>query len=169
MFHRINSLIRLFVGYFEEIVIALVLSFLFLTVIANVLIRWLPIQIIWTEELAKYLFVWTIFMGVSSAVKYNDHVSVTFFVDSLPERLRSFAVLLSDMLFLGFSVFITYQGWMMFHLHLSIGKSIDSVRFPIAVFSVVMPLAFGCTTIRQTQKVLRDLGVIKKDLKTDRM
>ena len=141
----------------EEVILAIVVTMLFATVVSNVLIRWLPFQIIWTEELAKYLFVWTIFMGVSSAVKYDDHVRVSFFVDLLPSKYRSGVMIIANGLFLAFAAFVAYQGCLMFYLHLSIGKSIDSVHFPIAVFSVIIPLAFGLTVIRLLQRILTDV------------
>ena len=143
--------------HFEEVILAIVVALLFTTVISNVLIRYLPFQIIWTEEFAKYLFVWTIFMGVSSAVKYDDHVRVSFFVDLLPPKWRSSVMLLANGLFLAFAAFVAYQGSQVFYLHLSIGKSIDSVHFPIAVFSVILPLAFGLTVIRLLQRILTDV------------
>jgi len=143
--------------HFEEVVLAIVVTLLFVTVVSNVLIRYLPFQIIWTEELAKYLFVWTIFMGVSSAVKYDDHVRVSFFVDLLPSKYRSGVMIIANGLFLAFAAFVAYQGCLMFYLHLSIGKSIDSVHFPIAVFSVIIPLAFGLTVIRLLQRILTDV------------
>ncbi len=143
--------------HFEEVILATVVTMLFATVISNVLIRYLPFQIIWTEELAKYLFVWTIFIGVSSAVKYDDHVRVSFFVDLLPPKWRSSVMIFANGLFLAFSAFVAYQGCQVFYLHVSIGKSIDSVHFPIAVFSVILPLAFGLTVIRLLQRIFADV------------
>ena len=157
------SALRWLCRHFEEVVLTIVVTLLFTTVVSNVLIRWLPFQIIWTEELAKYLFVWTIFMGVSSAVKYDDHVRVSFFVDLLPPKYRSIVMILANCLFLAFAAFVAYQGWLMFQLHVSIGKSIDSVHFPIAIFSVIIPLAFGLTVIRLLQRLFTDLRTFGTD------
>ena len=156
MFKALRAL-RWLWRHFEEVVLAFVVTMLFATVISNVLIRYLPFQIIWTEELAKYLFVWTIFMGVSSAVKYDDHVRVSYFVDLLPPKCRSSVMLFANALFLAFAAFVAYQGSQVFYLHVSIGKSIDSVHFPIAVFSVILPLAFGLTVIRLLQRMLSEV------------
>jgi TRAP-type C4-dicarboxylate transport system permease small subunit len=45
----------------------------------------------------------------------------------------------------------------------SIGKSIDSVHFPIAIFSVIIPLAFGLTVIRLLQRLFTDLRTFGTD------
>jgi TRAP-type C4-dicarboxylate transport system permease small subunit len=46
-------------------------------------------SLVWTEEASRYLFVWMTFLGAALAVKEQSHIGVTAFVDSLPERLRS--------------------------------------------------------------------------------
>ncbi len=155
-------LIKRLCQHFEEIVLGVVVTTLFATVVSNILIRYLPFQIIWTEELAKYLFVWTIFMGVASAVKYDDHVRVSYFVDLLPPRPRILIMIAANLSFLAFAAFVAYQGWEMFLLHVTIGKSIDSVHFPIAVFSVIVPLAFGCTVVRLLQQLRRQFAQLRQ-------
>ena len=100
-------------------------------------------------------------MGVASAVKYDDHVRVSYFVDLLPRRTRSLVMIGANLLFLAFAAFVTYQGWEMFSFHLAIGKSIDSVHFPIASFSVIVPLAFGCTVIRLLQQLWKQINDLR--------
>lgn len=45
-----------------------------------------PIQ--WAEELAIALFIWFIFIGISSSMKRNGHVGVDYFVKKLPHSLQ---------------------------------------------------------------------------------
>lgn len=57
--------------------------------ILNVVSRYVfnqPIQ--WAEELAIALFIWFIFIGVSSSMKRNGHVGVDYFVNKLPRPLK---------------------------------------------------------------------------------
>lgn len=42
----------------------------------------------WTEELARYLFVWITFVGMALAIRDRTHIRVTLVVDQLPARLR---------------------------------------------------------------------------------
>lgn len=56
---------------------------------ANVILRYVfskPIP--WTEEVTLMLFVWLIFVGMSTAMKYNTHIGVDYFVGKLPKSLR---------------------------------------------------------------------------------
>lgn len=40
----------------------------------------------WSEELARYCFVWIVFIGASAALKRGAHIGVDFFVMHLSER-----------------------------------------------------------------------------------
>ena len=42
----------------------------------------------WTEELARYLFVWITFVGAALAIRDRSHIRVALLVDRLPRKLR---------------------------------------------------------------------------------
>ena len=38
----------------------------------------------WTEEAARLVFIWLIFMGISYGTKYDKHINVTIVLDKMP-------------------------------------------------------------------------------------
>lgn len=42
----------------------------------------------WTEELARYAFIWSNLTGAAICVRYNSHATVTAITDSLPDRAQ---------------------------------------------------------------------------------
>mgnify|MGYP001584256579 CR=1 FL=1 len=64
----------------------------------------------WSEELARYLFIYLIFFGASIVYKQNRHISVNYFFDQLPARLRSIISISLDILLLIFLLVVFYQG-----------------------------------------------------------
>lgn len=67
----------------------------------------------WTEEIARYLLIATVFVGAAVGVTKNNHIQVDFFYRFMPAPLaRGMAVLvdLARVLFFGASVLLT---WMM--------------------------------------------------------
>jgi TRAP-type C4-dicarboxylate transport system permease small subunit len=38
----------------------------------------------WTEEAARYLYVYVVFLGTSAGISSRSHVSIAFFVERLP-------------------------------------------------------------------------------------
>ena len=46
--------------------------------------------LIWSEELAKLLFVYVGMLGISVAVRKQEHVFIDFLTNLMPEKIRKF-------------------------------------------------------------------------------
>src|SRR5678816_1188047 len=80
----VSSLLRLVERIIDAAAIA-AFSGIFLCVIAQVVLRYLfnnPLT--WSEELARYLFIWCAFLGWLVASRRHSHLAMTFVVDRLP-------------------------------------------------------------------------------------
>lgn len=64
----------------------------------------------WSEELARYMFIWSVLLGSSMCVKRRGHVGVELVVMMLPERLRAYAEILADALSVIFFAILTIYG-----------------------------------------------------------
>jgi TRAP-type C4-dicarboxylate transport system permease small subunit len=66
----------------------------------------------WTEEIARYLLIATVFVGAAIGVAKNNHIQVDFFYRFMPTWLARAMALLTDVLriaFLGAMVVLTWQ------------------------------------------------------------
>jgi TRAP-type C4-dicarboxylate transport system permease small subunit len=66
----------------------------------------------WTEEIARYLLIATVFVGAAIGVAKNNHIQVDFFYRFMPPWLGRAMALLTDALriaFLGAAVLLTWQ------------------------------------------------------------
>ena len=66
----------------------------------------------WTEEIARYLLIGTVFVGATIGVAKNNHIQVDFFYRFMPQWLGRSMALLTDVLriaFLGAAVLLTWQ------------------------------------------------------------
>jgi len=66
----------------------------------------------WTEEIARYLLIATVFVGAAIGVAKNNHIQVDFFYRYLPRAAGRAMALLADVLriaFLGSAVVLTWQ------------------------------------------------------------
>ncbi len=64
----------------------------------------------WTEEIARYLLIMTVFVGAAMNVRKNNHIQVDFFYRILPRwwtRPMSVVVDVLRILFLGYCVYLT--------------------------------------------------------------
>ena len=62
---------------------------------------------VWTEELARYAFVWMVFLGASIGVKKHTHFSLTFIIDKFPAFLKkSIIIFMTSLIFVGVIVML---------------------------------------------------------------
>jgi TRAP-type C4-dicarboxylate transport system permease small subunit len=64
----------------------------------------------WSEEMARFSFVWVSFFGASALMRVREHVNVTVFVDNFPPRLRAVCVLLANLCALVFAYYFVVGG-----------------------------------------------------------
>jgi TRAP-type C4-dicarboxylate transport system permease small subunit len=106
------GVIRFTVKYFEEIVAGAFMVLMSLTTFANVLARYFfnsPIQ--WAEELARYSFIWVVFMGAVVCTKRKRHIAIDILLTALPARASACVRLLADICTLGIALVIAKYGW----------------------------------------------------------
>ena len=66
----------------------------------------------WTEEIARYLLIATVFTGAAIGVAKNNHIQVDFFYRHLPHWVCRTLSIVADILrcaFLGVATFLTWQ------------------------------------------------------------
>ena len=56
---------------------------------AQVLFRKIAVSVDWTEELARVLFITSVFLGIAIAIYERKHIVVDFLFNRLPPRLRA--------------------------------------------------------------------------------
>lgn len=62
----------------------------------------------WSEELARYLFIWSVYTSASFAIISNAHIRIDAVLKLYPKAIRRFIPILADTIFLIYSLIITY-------------------------------------------------------------
>ncbi|WP_102335528.1 TRAP transporter small permease [Salimicrobium jeotgali] len=78
-----------FLRNFEEIVGGSLFIVIFLVLIVQIFSRQvLDSPNTWSEQMARFLFVYVGYLAVSSEIKNEGHVRIEYFFDKLPEKVR---------------------------------------------------------------------------------
>lgn len=104
----------------------------------------------WTEEIARYLLIATVFTGATIGVAKNNHIQVDFFYRHMPRVLCRLMAALVDairMLFLGAAVVLTWQ--MMNKLG----------NYQMTVVNLPMNIVYGVVLVGFATMFLRSLWV----------
>ena len=134
-----------------------VLTILLVTdVLLGILARFIHFEVVFATELGKYIFIWLCAIGISAAAKDNQHVRMNFIVEKLGID-RKVTWILSQTLFLIFSLFFFYYGLQLTWMHIQMDKSTMGFVFPMFIFTSALPIGFALTSIRIIADIIKSL------------
>jgi len=117
---------------------------------------------VFATELGKYLFIWLCLVGISAAAKDNQHIRISFIVERLPVNPK-ITWILSQIIFLIFSLFFFYVGLRLTWMHTIMKKSTVGFDFPMFVFSAALPVGFFLTSMRLVKDIFHQVRGTGKD------
>jgi TRAP-type C4-dicarboxylate transport system permease small subunit len=96
-----------------DLLLGILLCLIVILIFIQVLFRYLLNNSLnWTEELAKYLFIWMIFIGAACVFKDKIHIGVDFFVSLLPLKYQRYMHVVDLVLITLFSACSAVIGYM---------------------------------------------------------
>ncbi len=113
---------------------------LFGVVLAQIGFRYLlGSPLVWSEELARYIFVWVCFLGWLMAVARNDHIVITMIRDRLGRAGRTMVMLLAELASIVLAAVLLWQGWAIAVRNLTV--TTVTLPFPFVVVYAIVPVA----------------------------
>jgi TRAP-type C4-dicarboxylate transport system permease small subunit len=125
---------------------ALMFALLVGLVLAQVVARKFFEPLVWTEELARYVFTWVAFLGWVIATDRRSHIAITQGVDRAGPRLHRLLVAFSDGATLLLMGLLLWQGMRL----VANNAGIDAVSLPLSialVYAAVPLAAAGVATV----------------------
>lgn len=89
------------------VLLALLVAVVFLQVASRFVLK-LPIE--WSEEMARFLFIWFCWLGCSYATCSYHHIRITAHIRVLPKTIALWLLRLGDVLWIGFNLVVFYGG-----------------------------------------------------------
>lgn len=158
------KIIRWLDRYFEELLSAALLAAATIIIALQIVFRMTGAPLAWTEELARYMFVWIIYISCSYAVKKRAHIQVELVPLLLKERGRFILSLVSDALFLIFASVITYFGaQMMYNVMFVKTQFSPAMGLNMGYVYLSFVLGLGLTSVR----LIQDIILRVKEYRTD--
>ncbi|OLS41062.1 TRAP transporter small permease [Bacillus sp. MRMR6] len=86
------------------------LSIFIVAIMIQIVTRHLGIAVIWTEEVANYSFIWSVFMGASVMVNRKEHFSFDMLAKKLAGKSRTTLIIVIDTIILVFALSLLNYG-----------------------------------------------------------
>ena len=119
----------------------------------------------WTEEIARYLLIATVFTGATIGVVKNNHIQVDFFYRFMPKKLARVSATVVDVMRIGFFAAATVLSAMMM-LKLGSTSRMTMVDLPMNWIYGICMLSFAAMAWRSVQVALlhrrRGYSVLEK-------
>jgi len=121
----------------------------------------------WSEELARYLFLWLIYLAISYGAKIMKHIKIEAFLAVFPKKLRPCIIILGDILFFVFAVFIIYTSFVWVQRQIKLGQLSPALHVPMWVIYAAPFTGFTLTAIRQIQTLAYRFKQLKEGGQND--
>ena len=112
-----------------------------LTIAVQVMSRVINYSTPWTEELSRFLFIWTAFLGMATGFRSADHPRVEFLVARLPLVLATPARLLTPICAVVFFGIAGRFGYLLMLQQVRFGEI--SPAMGIGMWAITLPIVLG--------------------------
>lgn len=117
----------------------------------------------WSEELARYLYVWQTWLGVSYAARNGTHLRITMLKDRLPAGMQKILELFVTLVWLGFGIFVIYQGMGVVGTIAGFGQKSSALKIPMQFCYASIPVGMFLMCIRIVERTIKDQFGRKKE------
>jgi len=137
-----------FENYICQVLLSIFISLLFIQILARELFNY---SLSWEEELARFCFVWFVFLGASYAARLAAHNRVTFQFKFLPKMVGNYIEAFADAIWVLFNIVIIYKSVFLIESMFEYPYITPTLGWSMAYVYMIFPLAFTVMTIRIIQ------------------
>ncbi|BBO56194.1 MULTISPECIES: TRAP transporter small permease [Cobetia] len=105
----------------------------------------------WMEELARYAFVWFVFLGAAHAAHLSAHNRLQTHINLLPRKVANAILLFVDLIWALFSLIIAYKSLDLIGLLTEFPYESPALGWSLAYVYYIFPVAFTLMAFRVVQ------------------
>ncbi|WP_238456306.1 TRAP transporter small permease [Desulfotruncus arcticus] len=144
----------------EEYILVFSLAFTVFLIFIQIVMRYVfHHSLSWSEELARYVFLWQIWLGASFAVKEHRHLRIEAIKNVLSPKAQKYFELITLVIWFGFSLFLAFKGAELTMILLQRGQVSPAMRLPMAYAYASVPVGCGLMAIRLIEEMF---GLFRK-------
>ena len=143
--------------YFLNFSVALMGLVLFIQIVMRYVFNH---PLIWSEELARYLFIWMAFIGIGYGIKYDLHIKMEAFLAIFPQTAQQVVVIITEVVTIIFMGIILIPG-LQFAIHTGHVPS-SAMGIPMYWVYSAFPVGMMLGMLRMTISVIRQCKALGK-------
>lgn len=145
-------------NYIEDYACRFLLGIFVILLFAQVVLRiTLGIGTAWMEELARYAFIWFVFLGAAHAAHLSAHNRLQTHINLLPKKVANSILLMVDLVWVGFCLVLAWKSLDLIGLLLDFPYKSPGLGWSLAYVYFVFPISFVLMASRVLQVQYRKL------------
>ncbi|KHF39447.1 TRAP transporter small permease [Halalkalibacter okhensis] len=145
-------------GFFSLIIASLLI---FVQVVLRYVFNY---SLYWSEEVARYLIIWFIFIGSSIAVREKSHATVDLLLVYLPPVFKRILSVLGSVIAIIFFSFIIQSGIKTIENVVQFNNVTPALGIPMFIPYLAIPVGSALMILRFIQLIIAELRDFKNDL-----
>ncbi len=151
-----------FFDKFEERLLISGMAAIVIIVFLQVIMRYFfQKSLTWSEEIARFTFLWMVWLGAGYATKKRAHIKIEAFVSKLSSPLREKINFTALIIWVLFAFFLVFKGGQLTYLLFKRHQLSPVLEIPMAWAYMAVPAGSGLMLLR----LLRQLPEALKDLR----
>ena len=143
---------------FEEVTSSVALSLMAGIIILQVFQRYvMQHSLDWPEELARYLFIYSVYLGSSYAAAGRRHLEVTIIRTVFGKRIGIISTILAYIITVFFCFLMFFWGFKMIFFVIESNQVAPALQFPMWIAYICIPLGFLLMGFRTCIVILKFL------------
>lgn len=123
----------------EEIVSSVFFTIMCISVALGVFTRFFELSLVWTDELARYTFIWSVLLGTVVVFKHKKHIVIDAFSNMLPKAVNTMIQIVVRLGLLYLFLILLKYGWGLTIQTWSVPTT--SLEIPTGLVYLVVPLS----------------------------
>lgn len=165
------KVLKWFDDHTEEVILVVFSVIMVAVIFLQVIMRYVfDSSLSWSEELARYCFIWLVYIGISYGVKKQRHIKVDAILLLFKDKGRLVFAIISNILFLFFCLFVIKYGTDIALKLLDWGQKSPANQISMGLIYLAAPIGMGLTAIRLIQHLVKQFkalfGIGEMEIKT---
>ncbi len=141
---------------FEEVLLVFTLAAMVLLIFGQVIGRYvLGSSPSWTEELARYIHIFQVWIGASYAVKLREHIRVGAFIERFGGVPRQILETIGILIWFAISLFLAVFGTDLVLTSMQNGQVTPALQLPMWIPFIAIPLGGAGMAIRLIFQIIK--------------
>ena len=151
----------------EEILMGIFLVGISCIILLQIVMRLMRMSLSWPEELARYLYVWSVFLSLACTIRARIILRVDVLINFFPDKLKKGLEVLLQSINVVFFTILFYHSLNVVTVVRTSNQTSPALEIPMYLVYIIVPAGFALATLRSFQQIYLQLKGISWKFRCD--